>query len=61
MIEFGLDPDDTSEDPTTAGGIGNLAARTVIEKRHQDGANQMGDMPNSQGIAYGDYTGYTTR
>jgi len=58
MIEFGLDPDDTSEDPTTAVGIGNLAARMVIEKHLHDGANQMGDMPNSQGIAYGDYTGY---
>ena len=30
----------------------------VIEKRLHDGANQMGDMPNAQGIAYGDYTGY---
>jgi hypothetical protein len=58
MIAFGLDPDDTSEDPTTAVGIGNLAAKRVIEKRLHDGANQMGDMPNSQGIAYGDYTAY---
>ena len=58
MIEFGLDPDDTSEDPATAVGIGNLAARMVIEKRRQDGANQMGDMPNSQGVIYGDYTSY---
>ena len=60
MIEFGLDPDDTSEDPATAVGIGNLAAKMVIEKRLQDGANQMGDMPNSEGIAYGDYTGVCT-
>ena len=58
MIEFGLDPDDTSENPATAVGIGNLAARMVIEKRRQDGANQMGDMANSQGVVYGDYTGY---
>src|SRR5918993_1263269 len=58
MIEFGLDPDDTSENPATAVGIGNLAARMVIEKRRKDGANQMGDMANSQGVVYGDYTGY---
>ena len=58
MIEFGLDPDDVSEDPTTPAGIGNLAAKMVIENRLQDGSNQMGNMPNAEGISYGDYTGY---
>jgi PAP2 superfamily len=58
MIEFGLDPDDLSEDPATPAGIGNLAAKMVIESRLHDGSNQMGDMPGSEGITYGDYTGY---
>ena len=40
MIAFGLDPDDTSLDPTTPVGIGNLAAKAVIEARLTDGSNQ---------------------
>lgn len=58
MIEFGLDPDDHSLDPTTPVGIGNLAAKNVIEGRLHDGANQIGDMPGSDGKLYSDYTGY---
>lgn len=57
MIGFGLDPDDHSLDPGTPVGIGNLAARTVIESRLGDGANQRGNMPGS-GKMYSDYTGY---
>src|SRR5687767_4225509 len=52
MIEFGLDPDNISEDPTTPAGIGNLAARTVIEKRLSDGSNQSGVQKKSNGIPY---------
>ena len=40
MKELDLDPNDTSMDPTTAVGIGNLAAKAVIEARKNDGANQ---------------------
>jgi hypothetical protein len=58
MIEFGLDPDNTSEDPTTPAGIGNLAARKVIETRLSDGSNQSGLQKKSNGIPYSDYTGY---
>ncbi len=58
MIELGLDPDDQSEDPTTPVGIGNLAAKTVINARMNDGSNQQGTMPNSDGTMYSDYTGY---
>jgi hypothetical protein len=58
MIELGLDPDNQSEDPTTPIGIGNLAAKTVINARLHDGANQDGTMPNSDGTMYSDYTGY---
>ena len=47
MIDFGLDPDDDSVDPTTPVGVGNLAAKTMIEARINDGSNQLGTMPKS--------------
>jgi hypothetical protein len=49
MVSLGLDPSDGSTDSTPAG-IGNQAANAVLEFRHQDGANQLGN--------YADYTGY---
>ena len=58
MIEFGLDPEDNSLDPATPVGIGNLAAKAVIEARRNDGSNQLGTMANSDGKRYSDYTGY---
>jgi hypothetical protein len=58
MIKMNLDPDDYSTDPNTPVGIGNLAARSVIEVRMNDGANQGGSMPGSNGQRYSDYTGY---
>lgn len=58
MIEFGFDPDDTSLDPHTPIGIGNLAAKTVIESRRMDGSNETGTLGNANGIRYADYTGY---
>jgi hypothetical protein len=59
MKEFGFDPDNTSIDPQTPEGVGNLAAQTVINARLNDGANQRGDMPGSDGKSYSDYTGYS--
>ncbi len=58
MIEFGFDPANTSLDPTTPAGIGNLAAKTVIESRMDDGSNQSGTLAGSNGKMYSDYTGY---
>ena len=58
MIAFGFDPDDASLDPNTAAGIGNLAAKAVIESRLNDGANQLGDRPRCDGTPYSDYTQY---
>jgi hypothetical protein len=58
MADLGYDPSDRSEDVTTATGIGNLAARTLLEFRHADGANQLGTDPRSSGLPYSDYTGY---
>ncbi|MEX0363520.1 MAG: DUF6851 domain-containing protein, partial [Allomuricauda sp.] len=40
MIELGLDPNNESLDPNTPEGIGNLAAKAVIEARKGDGENQ---------------------
>lgn len=58
MKEFGFDPDNKSLDPTTPAGIGNLAAKTVIKARLEDGSNQLGTIPGSNGNIYADYTGY---
>jgi hypothetical protein len=56
MADLGLDPNDTSTDPTTPTGIGNIAAAAVIAFRHHDGSNQLGDL--NGGPPYSDYTGY---
>lgn len=58
MVELGLDPNNESLDPATPEGIGNLAAKAVIEARKNDGSNQYGTEKGSNGTAYFDYTGY---
>lgn len=58
MIEFGFDPGNTTLDPTTPEGVGNLAAQHVLNARMHDGANQLGDMPGGSSERYADYTGY---
>ncbi len=58
MKLFGFDPADVSDDPSTPVGIGNLAAWSIIEARLNDGSNQSGIMPGSDGSPYSDYTGY---
>jgi uncharacterized protein DUF6851/vanadium-dependent haloperoxidase-like protein len=55
MALLQYDPADTSLDPARASGIGNLAAAVVINFRHHDGSNQLGDLHPG---AYSDYTGY---
>lgn len=57
---FGYDPADFSTDPATPQGIGNLAARTVIEARRDDGSNMYGTDTRAP-KPYGDYTRYTPR
>jgi PAP2 superfamily len=59
MTSLGYDPTDTSTDPTTPSGIGNLAAAAVIAFRHADGSNQLGTLTPT-GMPYADYSGYTT-
>ncbi|MAY82982.1 MAG: haloperoxidase [Flavobacteriales bacterium] len=58
MVELGYDPTNNSMDPNTPEGIGNLAAKAVIEARKGDGANQYGEEEGSNGESYYDYTGY---
>lgn len=58
MKALGLDPNNTSLDPQTPEGIGNLAAKMVIESRKNDGSNQYGAVEGSNGKPYFDYTGY---
>jgi hypothetical protein len=42
MAALGYDPTDTSTDPTTPQGIGNVVAKALLDFRHHDGANQLG-------------------
>jgi len=58
MIELGLDPDNTSLNPATPEGIGNLAARAVIKARRNDRSNQYGNENGSNGTPYFDYLKY---
>jgi hypothetical protein len=59
MARLGYDATTTSGDTSTAAGVGNVAAHAVLEFRHRDGANQLGDEPGgAPGVAYSDYTGF---
>ena len=55
MKELGYDPNDNSTDIETPTGIGNVACGAVLEFRHHDKSNQLGDL--AQG-AYSDWTHY---
>ena len=56
MQEIGLDPSDQSTDPSAPAGVGNSACRAVLDWRHHDGSNQLGD--ENGDAPYSDYTGY---
>jgi len=56
MVTLGYVPSDTSTDLSTPSGIGNVAAQAVLDFRHHDGSNQLGDLNPGP---YTDYTGYT--
>lgn len=58
MIGLGLDPDNESLDPSTPEGIGNLAAKAVIEARKGDGSNQYGEEQGSNNEPYFNYVNY---
>ncbi|MEU3255613.1 DUF6851 domain-containing protein [Streptomyces sp. NPDC006997] len=59
MGALGLDPDDESQDVTTAVGIGNTAGKAIVAARAHDGMNVLGDQGRAyNGQPYEDYTGY---
>lgn len=58
MMALGFNPDNKTIDPTTPEGIGNLAAREVIDARKNDGSNQYAEVKGSEGTSYFDYTLY---
>jgi PAP2 superfamily len=53
MKELGYDPHDNSTDIETPQGIGNVACAAVLEYRHHDRSNQLGDLAPG---AYSDWT-----
>jgi hypothetical protein len=52
MASLGFEPSDASTDTSRPAGVGNLAAHALLDFRHADGANQLGN--------YADYTGYVS-
>ena len=60
LASVGLDPANTSTDPATPAGIGNLAGRAVVRAREHDGMNQLGDAGGCRYNCrpYADYLGY---
>jgi hypothetical protein len=55
MAKYGDNPADTGTDLNTASGVGNVACQAVLDFRHADGSNQLGNLAPG---AYADYTGY---
>jgi hypothetical protein len=55
MKQLGYDPNDNSTDIKTPTGIGNVACAAVLEYRHHDKSNQLGDLHQGP---YSDWTGY---
>ena len=63
LTTLGYDPSNTSTNVSTPAGIGHVAAEAVLNFRHQDGSNQLGNEISSPcvvdtSIAYSDYTCY---
>ena len=57
MMTLGYDPKFEVQDSEKPAGIGIRAAAEVLDYRHHDGANQLGDLHPGP---YSDYTGYGT-
>jgi hypothetical protein len=58
MKELGYDPQQKTTDLTTPAGVGQASAQALLDFRHHDGSNQLGDDPAGNGIPYGDVTNY---
>ena len=55
MNSLGYNPISNTNNTGTPEGVGNLAFKAVLDFRHTDGSNQLGDLAPG---AYSDYTGY---
>jgi hypothetical protein len=52
-------PASSTDSAATPAGVGNLAAKAVLDFRHADGSNQLGnDLKGTIGVPYSDTTGY---
>jgi hypothetical protein len=64
LTSLGYNPSNTTLAGTTdtaapPAGVGNLAAKAVLDVRHADGSNQLGNDPSgTPGVPYSDTTGY---
>ncbi|WP_182866227.1 DUF6851 domain-containing protein [Rhodopirellula sp. JC639] len=59
MVDLGYDRDNDSTDVTTPAGIGNVMAAELLQIRHADGSNQLGDSPDGvSGVKYSNVTEY---
>ena len=58
MRKNGYDPNDNTTDVTKPQGIANVTTAALLEYRHHDGSNQLGDENGSSGKPYSDYTFY---
>ena len=61
MDELGFDPADVSSDPNSPSAIGKAMSDAVLDFRHDDGSNQLGDAPQGDGSEYSDTSGYTSQ
>ena len=58
MRKLGYDPAVVVADPNAPESLGRKVARALMDYRHHDGANQLGDEAGSEGKPYSDYTYY---
>ncbi|HEX5625571.1 MAG TPA: vanadium-dependent haloperoxidase [Saprospiraceae bacterium] len=59
--KMGYQPNNFSMDRSKPEGIGNAVAKAILDFRHQDGANQLGNETGCNGKPYSDYTYYQPR
>ena len=57
MERLGYNQDDATLDVRRPAGVGNAACKAVLDYRHYDGSNQLGDL-SATGVPYSDYTNY---
>lgn len=59
MHQLGFNPLNRTTDPATPAGVGNRMAEALLEYRHDDGSNQLGDDERGEaGVPYSDIFGY---